>query len=107
MLSSIERASLLAKEGKNNLIKFSIFRDKIIITSRSEEGNVKEEVFVEKEGTDLDIGFNSKYLLDVLKAVDDERIAMEFNTSVSPCLIKPLEGKKFEYLVLPVRISTN
>jgi DNA polymerase-3 subunit beta len=107
MLSSIERASLLAKEGKNNLIKLSIFRDKIIITSRSEEGNVKEEVFVEKEGVDLDIGFNSKYLLDVLKAVDDERIAMEFNTSVSPCLIKPLEGRKFEYLVLPVRISTN
>ncbi len=107
MLNSIERASLLAKEGKNNLIKLSIFRDKIIITSRSEEGNVKEEVFVEKEGTDLDIGFNSKYLLDVLKAVDEESIVMEFNTGVSPCLIKPLEGKKFEYLVLPVRISTN
>lgn len=107
LLNSIERASLLAKEGKNNLIKLSIFRDKIIITSRSEEGNVKEEVFIEKEGTDLDIGFNSKYILDVLKAVNDESISMEFNTSVSPCLIKPLEGRAFEYLVLPVRISTN
>jgi DNA polymerase-3 subunit beta len=107
LLNSIERASLLAKEGKNNLIKLSIFRDKIIITSRSEEGNVKEEVFIEKEGTDLDIGFNSKYILDVLKAVSDESITMEFNTSVSPCLIKPLEGRAFEYLVLPVRISTN
>ena len=107
LLNSIERASLLAKEGKNNLIKLSIFRDKIIITSRSEEGNVKEEVFIEKEGTDLDIGFNSKYILDVLKAVNDERIVMEFNTGVSPCLIKPLEGRKFEYLVLPVRISSN
>lgn len=107
MLSSIERASLLAKEGKNNLIKLSIFRDKIIITSRSEEGNVKEEVFVEKEGADLDIGFNSKYILDVMKAVSDESVVLEFNSSVSPCLIKPLEGKGFEYLVLPVRISTN
>jgi len=68
---------------------------------------VKEEVFIEKEGTDLDIGFNSKYILDVLKAVNDESIVMEFNTSVSPCLIKPLEGRKFEYLVLPVRISSN
>jgi len=107
LLNSIERASLLAKEGKNNLIKLSIFRDKIIITSRSEEGNVKEEVFIEKDGTDLEIGFNSKYILDVLKAVNDERIVMEFNTGVSPCLIKPLEGRKFEYLVLPVRISSN
>jgi len=107
LLNSIERASLLAKEGKNNLIKLSVFRDKIIITSRSEEGNVKEEVFIEKVGDDLDIGFNSKYILDVLKAVNEESIAMEFNTSVSPCLIKPLEGQAFEYLVLPVRISTN
>ena len=107
LLNSIERASLLAKEGKNNLIKMSIFRDKIIITSRSEEGNVKEEVFVEKEGEDLDIGFNSKYILDVLKVVTDESMIMEFNTSVSPCLIKPVEGRAYEYLVLPVRISTN
>ncbi len=68
---------------------------------------MKEEVFIEKEGIDLDIGFNSKYILDVLKAVNDESISMEFNTSVSPCLIKPLEGRAFEYLVLPVRISTN
>ena len=90
LLNSIERASLLAKEGKNNLIKLSIFRDKIIITSRSEEGNVKEEVFIEKEGADLDIGFNSKYILDVLKVINDENIVMEFNTSVSPCLIKPV-----------------
>ena len=107
LLNSIERASLLAKEGKNNLIKLSIFRDKIIITSRSEEGNVKEEVFIEKEGADLDIGFNSKYILDVLKVVSDDSISLEFNTSVSPCLIKPVEGKEYEYLVLPVRISIN
>ncbi len=103
----LERASLLAKEGKNNLIKLVIIRDKIIITSRSEEGNVKEEVFVEKEGTDLEIGFNAKYILDVLKVVNDEEVSMEFNTSVSPCLIKPLKGEGFEYLILPVRISTK
>lgn len=107
LLNSIERASLLAKEGKNNLIKLSIFRDKIIITSRSEEGNVKEEVFIEKEGNELEIGFNSKYIIDALKVLDDEEIYMEFNTSVSPCLIKPLEGNEYVYLVLPVRISTN
>ena len=107
LLNSIERASLLAKEGKNNLIKMSIFRDKMIIRSRSEEGNVKEEIFVDKDGTDLDIGFNSKYILDVLKVVNDEEIVMEFNTSVSPCMIKPMEGNAYEYLVLPVRISSN
>lgn len=107
LLNSIERASLLAKEGKNNLIKLSVFRDKIIITSRSEEGNVKEEVFIEKEGEDLEIGFNSKYIIDVLKVINDEEVSLEFNTSVSPCLLKPIEGEEFLYLVLPVRISMN
>jgi DNA polymerase-3 subunit beta len=105
LLESIERASLFAKEGKNNLIKISVTDDKFIITSKSEEGNVKEEVFVQNEGTNLEIGFNAKYLLDVLKAISDEEIYMNFNTSVTPCIINPIEGNSFEYLVLPVRIS--
>ncbi len=104
-LDSVERASLLAKVGKNNLIKLDIKDNNIEITSKSEEGNVKEEVIVTKEGNDLTIGFNSKYLIDVLKVVDDENVLMLFNTNVSPCLIKPISGNYFEYLVLPVRIS--
>lgn len=105
--SGIERASLLAKEGKNNLIKLTIDGNLITITSKSEEGNVKEEIIMEKTGHDLEIGFNSKYVLDVLKAVDDDEIKMEFNTSTTPCLVKPLEGRSFEYLILPVRITST
>jgi DNA polymerase III subunit beta len=106
-LDSIERASLLAKEGKNNLIKLSIVDSKMIITSRSEEGNVREEIFLEKTGENLDIGFNSKYLLDVLKVITEDEIYLEFNSSVSPCLIKSVENDKFVYLILPVRININ
>jgi len=107
LLESIERASLLAKEGKNNLIKLKIEEDIMVITSRSEEGNVREQIFIEKEGNNLEIGFNSKYVLDVLKVVDDEKIIMDFNTNVNPCLIRSIEGEKYEYLVLPVRITTS
>ena len=105
MLSSIERASLLAKEGKNNLVKLTIGKDSIDISSRSEEGNVNEHIGADVEGEDLVIGFNSKYLVDVLKAVTDEEIAFELGTSVSSCLIKPVDGGSYTYLVLPVRIS--
>lgn len=104
LLESIERASLLAREGKNNLIKFSIHNDLLTITSRSDEGNVREEIIMEKSGDDLDIGFNSKYVTDVLKAIDDEEIKMVFNTGTSPCIVKPVDKNSFEYLVLPVRI---
>ena len=107
LLDSIERASLLSKEGKNNLIKFAIRDNIITITSKSEEGNVREEVLAYKTGDDLDIGFNAKYVLDVLKSIDDEEIRMLFNTSITPCVVKPLEGNKYDYLILPVRISSN
>ncbi|WP_027399621.1 DNA polymerase III subunit beta [Anaerovorax odorimutans] len=106
-LDSIERASLLAKDGKNNLIVLSIYNEKLIITSSSEEGNVKEEILINNCENELEIGFNSKYVLDVLKVIDDEEIKLEFNTSITPCLIKPIEGDSYEYLVLPVRISSN
>ena len=62
---------------------------------------------VSKEGDDLVIGFNSKYLADALKAIDDEQITMLFNTAISHCLIRPLTGQAYEYLVLPVRITNS
>ncbi|NLD19728.1 MAG: DNA polymerase III subunit beta [Clostridiales bacterium] len=101
---SIERASLLAKEGKNNLIKMTLKSNLMTITSRSEEGNVKEEIIMEKKGEDIEIGFNSKFIIDVLKAIEDEEISMNFKTGTSPCVVRPVEGNAYEYLILPVRI---
>lgn len=106
LLESIERASLLAKEGKNNLIKMTIRNDLLTVTSRSEEGNVREEIVMEKTGDDLEIGFNSKFVIDVLKVIDDEEISMIFKTGTSPCVVRPVEGDAYEYLILPVRIPT-
>ena len=105
MLSGIERASLLAKEGKNNLIKITVEDGNVDITSRSEEGNVNEHLSAEINGDNIVIGFNSKYLIDVLKAISDDEIAFEMGTSVSSCLIRPVDGDAYTYLVLPVRIT--
>lgn len=104
LLDSIERASLLSKAGKNNLICMNVKGDVVTITSNSEEGDVREELTVEKEGDDIEIGFNAQYIIDVLKNIEDKEIRMLFNEPVKPCLIEPLEGRDYEYLVLPVRI---
>ena len=101
------RSGLLAKEGKNNLIKCTISGNLLTINSKSEEGTVKEDIIMEKTGEDMQIGFNSKYLSEALKAIEDEDVMLELKTSVTPCIIKPLEGNGYEYLVLPVRISSN
>lgn len=102
--SSIERASLIAREGKNNLIKLTVQDQKVIITSNSEAGQVYEEVPILLEGKELEIAFNARYFMDILKVVDDQEICLDFTTNVSPCVIRPIKGNQFTYLLLPVRI---
>lgn len=105
MEKCIDRASLMAREGKNNLVKFRIEEQRLIITSNSELGDVYEELPIESEGDDLEIAFNVKYVSDVVRTVEDEFVYMRFITNVSPCVICPIEGDAFTYLVLPVRLN--
>ncbi|SHH99151.1 DNA polymerase III subunit beta [Clostridium grantii] len=107
LLECIERASLMAKDGNTNLIKFDINDENIVITSNSQLGMVREELNIILQGEGLQIAFNSKYLIDVLKIIDENEISLEFSSSVSPCLIKNNENTKFTYLVLPVRLLNS
>lgn len=107
LLDSIERASLVAREGKNNLVKFSIYENRMTITSNSELGKVHEEVYIDLEGEEIEIAFNSKYLIDALKIVEDEDVFLEFTTNLSPGILKPVSNDNYIYLILPVRLSSN
>lgn len=103
-LNGIERASLMAKDGNSNLIKLDIQEENIIISSNSQLGKVREEVSTDMQGEPLQIAFNSKYLLDVIKIMESNEITLELNTSVTPCVIKNKDLQNCKYLVLPVRL---
>ena len=107
LLECIERASLLAKEGNTNLVKFEINDENLIITSNSQLGKVKEELNIILQGQPLQIAFNSKYLIDVLKIMEEEEVVMQLTSSVSPCIIKNKENDSCTYLILPVRLLAN
>ena len=102
--NGIERASLMAKDGNSNLVKLDIQEENIIITSNSQLGKVREEVNINMQGQGVQIAFNSRYLLDVLKSMDEEEILLEMTSSVSPCVIKGKNTNNAKYLVLPVRL---
>ena len=102
--SAIDRASLIAREGKSNLVCFKIDGETLMVTSNSETGDVEEKILVSTEGKDLTIAFNVRYITDVLKALSDDEICMRFNSNVSPCVLCPTEGDSYLYLVLPVRV---
>lgn len=104
---SLERASLLAKEEKANLIKLSITDGQIVIKSNSEIGNVNEKIISNHEGEDINIAFNSRYILEGIKMIDSEEIELNFMGSLNPCIIKPIQEDNYIYLVLPVRLAQD
>ena len=102
--NAIDRASLMAREGKNNLIRMAFTQGNLTITSNAEMGDVREEMEAELDGDPLEIAFNAKYLTDVIRNITDDRMCMCFNSSISPCVIRPEEGDQYLYLILPVRV---
>ncbi len=107
LIDSIERASVLIRGEKNSFIQFDIRMNKIIITANSEMGKVEETVSADLEGKELKIAMNGKFILDAVKALNEEVIIMSFNTSISPFTLENAEDNRCQYLVLPVRTSTQ
>lgn len=102
---AVERASLLAREDRANLIKLNI-RDKYIdIKSNSEIGDVFEKVKTSENEEELDIAFNSRYILDGVKILESEEITLNFTDSVNPLIITESDDDSYIYLVLPVRLA--
>lgn len=102
---AIDRCSLMAREGKNNMIYLKMLPEgRMELTANADRGDVHEELEIGIEGNELSIAFNARYLTDIIHNIDGERICMCFNSNVSPCMIKPVEGNEYTFLVLPVRI---
>ena len=102
--SAIDFASLYAREAKNNLVKINCDNDLFGISSNAELGDFHQDIEIYQDGPGVQIAFNAKYLTDVLRAIPDDEICMNFNTSIQPCVITPVEGDSFLYLILPVRV---
>lgn len=102
--NSIERASLMAKDGNTNLIKLDIQQDNLIISSNSQLGKVREEISMKLQGDEIQIAFNSRYLLDVLKNMEEDEVVLKMTSGISPCVIEENNNENAKYLVLPVRL---
>jgi DNA polymerase III beta subunit len=105
MLQSIERAALIARESKKSPIKFQINDSMLAISSNTDLGKVHEEIDISREGSELEIAFNPRYLIDSLKVIEDEEIQLTFTTSLNPCIIKDPVAEQYKYLILPIRLN--
>ena len=107
--NSFERISLISassiEKEKKYPVKVSIDLGKMTISCTNQTGDAKEELFISTEGQNLEAGFNPKYFLDSLKAIDEEEIFVEFGTNISPCLIKSVDHNDYIYMILPIRLE--
>lgn len=107
-IEAVERASLIiTSEVTKSPVIMNIVDAEVKINCETQVGKVEEYIPVDMTGDTLEIGFNNKYLLDALKAVSTDEIKFSFIGSTSPCLISPVEGDDFKYIVLPVRLKTE
>lgn len=103
-LNCIDRATLLVKEGDKKPIIFRITDDNMEINITSQLGSMKEDIDIEKEGKDILIGFNPKFLTDALRVIDDENVTIYMVNPKAPCYIRD-EEQKYIYLILPVNFN--
>ena len=99
----IDRASLLIREGDNKPIIFTVADGTIELDINTTSGSMSESLEIEKEGNDIKIGFNPKFLTEPLRVIDDEMITLYMINSKAPCFIRNDSGS-YLYLILPVNI---
>ena len=103
----VDRAALFARDGNNNLLVLRIQSGTLVIEAHSQIGDVHEELFADQSGNDLNIAFNVRYMTDVVRYIDAEKVELKLNSSIAPCVITPLGDPDYLHLVLPVRTAAT
>lgn len=103
-LDCIDRATLLIRESEKRPIIINIEDGSMELKIDSAMGSMDEQIDIEKEGKDILIGFNPKFLIDALKVIEDETISIYLVNPKAPCFIRDDEGR-YTYLILPVNFN--
>ena len=100
----IERASLLIRESERKPIIINVTDGSMEMKIQSAMGSMNEDIDISKEGRDIMIGFNPKFIMDALRVIDDEEITMYLVNPKAPFIIKNDE-QSYIYLVLPISFN--
>ena len=103
-LNCIDRSTLLVKESDKKPLIFTVEDSNLQLSMRSSIGSLCEDLGVAKEGNDIKIGFNPRFLLDALRVIDDENVDIYMMNPKAPCFIKDKE-ETYIYLILPVNFA--
>ena len=104
MLNCIDRTTMLIKESDKRPIVIGISDTQMEVRLNSSIGSMHEELFIEKTGSDMMIGFNPKYLIEALRVIDEEEVDIYLISAKAPCFIRD-KDQTYVYLILPVNFN--
>lgn len=107
IVSAVERVSLIISERLKNPVRCHFDAETLQLSCITAVGRSYDELRIPDCGAQVEIGFNNRYLLDALRACPDDKFVLGLKSSLSPCTIRPVEGSRFTYLVLPVRLKAG
>ncbi|MDI6890523.1 MAG: DNA polymerase III subunit beta [Thermodesulfovibrionales bacterium] len=100
----LRRVSVMSRE-RANAVRFDIGEDSLVVSSSNPDiGEAREEVAIDYKGDRLSIGFNARYLIDVLGVVRSENVVLELQDPLSPVLVKGEGGEDYRCVIMPMRI---
>ena len=104
LLNCIDRSTLFIKDEDKKPIIINITDGVMELKIRSQIGSMNEEIDIDKEGKDIMIGFNPKFLIDALRVIDEEEISIYLMNAKAPCFIRD-DNDSYIYLILPVNFN--
>ncbi len=107
MASIIDRISLVINDQLRTPVRCFIARNEIVFSCATAVGKAIDSCECEIKGNEIEIGFNSKFLIDALKATESEEVILQFNGALAPMLITPVDGEAFVYIVMPMMLRND
>ncbi len=102
LTQALRRVSLFTNETR--MVKFEFSQGQLRLTTNGSEAGEAEEIIESNAQTDITIGFNSRYCIEVLSILDEEQISMELKDSLSPGVFSPKDSEGYTYVVMPMRV---
>lgn len=104
LINTVERVSLLISESFSTPVRCYFNELNVVFTCATSMGRATETFNTKVEGENFEIGLNSRYLLEALKAAETEQVQILFNGPNNGVIIEPLEGDDFKYMIMPMRL---
>ena len=108
LLESLDRVSVVISEKLKSPVRCLFDADRVYLSARTGNGEARDICPISGDGQQLEIGFNNRYLMDALRYAPADKVKMQLNTGISPCIITPVDGGTSSlYMVLPVRLKAQ